>query len=177
MNAFLRYTKKAQSISKMATSATILLPGDEIPASALPKHPNQKKPLTLGPGLRHIPPNTLSTTIAGALVTDNKKNAAWVEYNSGRVCITLSNPSQKPKLIFLPLNPIEICDTALMPSVYKLTLNFIVPSFCRRPSNSYRQYLYRRELQLLHHAQHPPRSPPSPRLRRRHPQDPPSTFH
>jgi exosome complex component RRP40 len=41
--------------------------------------------LKLGPGLRHIPPSTVVTTIAGALVTDNKKNAASVESNSGRV--------------------------------------------------------------------------------------------
>jgi exosome complex component RRP40 len=41
--------------------------------------------LKLGPGLRHIPPSTVVTTIAGALVTDNKKNAASIEFNSGRV--------------------------------------------------------------------------------------------
>ncbi|KAF2021920.1 exosome complex exonuclease-like protein Rrp40 [Aaosphaeria arxii CBS 175.79] len=68
----------------MSVSLTIVLPGDEIPSSALPKPQNQKKALTLGPGLRHIPPGTITTTIAGALVTDNKKNAAWIEYNSGR---------------------------------------------------------------------------------------------
>lgn len=67
----------------------IVLPGDHVPADALPKPTNQKKALTLGPGLRHIPPNTITSTIAGALVTDNKKNAAWVEYNSGRVSLLL----------------------------------------------------------------------------------------
>ncbi|PSN70032.1 hypothetical protein BS50DRAFT_487618 [Corynespora cassiicola Philippines] len=68
----------------MATTLTIVLPGDEIASSALPQCPNKKKPLTLGPGLRHIPPETITTTIAGALMTDNKKNAAWIEFNSGR---------------------------------------------------------------------------------------------
>ncbi|KAF2273665.1 uncharacterized protein EI97DRAFT_383049 [Westerdykella ornata] len=68
----------------MATATTILLPGDQIPPESLPKPTNAKKPLTLGPGLRHIPPNTITATIAGALATDNKKNAAWIEYNSGR---------------------------------------------------------------------------------------------
>ncbi|KAH7126885.1 hypothetical protein B0J11DRAFT_288865 [Dendryphion nanum] len=68
----------------MSLSTTIVLPGDEIPSSALPKAHNEKKALKLGPGLRHTPPSTITTTVAGALVTDNKKNAAWIEYNSGR---------------------------------------------------------------------------------------------
>lgn len=69
----------------MSVSSIIVLPGDEIPRDALPKAQNEKKALKLGPGLRHIPPNTITTTIAGALVTDSKKNAAYIEYNSGRV--------------------------------------------------------------------------------------------
>ncbi|KAH9868235.1 hypothetical protein J1614_007307 [Plenodomus biglobosus] len=64
--------------------ATIVLPGDTIPRSLLPSGTGKKKTLTLGPGLQHIPPNTIATTIAGALTTDNKKNAAAVEANSGR---------------------------------------------------------------------------------------------
>ncbi|KAF2679494.1 hypothetical protein K458DRAFT_314092 [Lentithecium fluviatile CBS 122367] len=68
----------------MATSLTVVLPGDEILQDALPTPTGKKKTLTLGPGLRHIPPNTIATTIAGALATDNRKNAAWIEFNSGR---------------------------------------------------------------------------------------------
>ncbi|KAF2192500.1 hypothetical protein K469DRAFT_731023 [Zopfia rhizophila CBS 207.26] len=68
----------------MSAKSTVVLPGDEIPASSLPKSPNKNRPLTLGPGLRHIPPNTIATTVAGALATDSRKNAAWIEYNSGR---------------------------------------------------------------------------------------------
>ncbi|KAF2197955.1 hypothetical protein GQ43DRAFT_379804 [Delitschia confertaspora ATCC 74209] len=68
----------------MAATLPVVLPGDQISPSSLPKPTKGNKPLTLGPGLQHIPPNTISTTIAGALVTDAKKNAAWVEYNSGR---------------------------------------------------------------------------------------------
>ena len=75
----------------MATTTTILLPGDVVPPHALPTPPKQNKPLTLGPGLRHIPPSTITSTIAGALTTDNKKNAAWVEYNSGRVSLYQSH--------------------------------------------------------------------------------------
>lgn len=70
----------------MAVSLPVVLPGDEIPRSALPTGTGKKKTLTLGPGLRHVPPSTVLTTVAGALVTDSKKNAASVEYNSGRVC-------------------------------------------------------------------------------------------
>ena len=69
----------------MAVPATLVLPGDEIPHHALPKGTGKKKTLTLGPGLRHIPPKTVATTVAGTLATDDKKNAALVEYNSGRV--------------------------------------------------------------------------------------------
>ncbi|EMD65339.1 hypothetical protein GGP41_010248 [Bipolaris sorokiniana] len=68
----------------MAVSPTIVLPGDEIPKSALPQGTGKKKTLTIGPGLRHIPPDTVTATIAGALVTDNRKNAASIEFNSGR---------------------------------------------------------------------------------------------
>lgn len=60
-----------------------VLPGDEIDPSHIPSHP--KKPLQLGPGLRHIPPSTILPTVAGQLVTDRKKNSLWVEYNGGRV--------------------------------------------------------------------------------------------
>jgi hypothetical protein len=65
--------------------ATLVLPGDEIPAHILPTGTGKRKTLKLGPGLRHVPPNTVVTTVAGALVTDDRKNAASVESNSGRV--------------------------------------------------------------------------------------------
>ncbi|KAL5114239.1 exosome non-catalytic core subunit rrp40 [Pleosporales sp. CAS-2024a] len=64
--------------------ATLVLPGDEIPPHALPTGTGKRKTLKLGPGLRHIPPSTVVTTVAGALVTDSKKNVASVETNSGR---------------------------------------------------------------------------------------------
>lgn len=73
----------------MDSSPTVVLPGDLIPPHALPIGTGKKKTLTLGPGLRHIPPDTVVTTIAGALVTDNKKNAASVDFNSGRVCFLI----------------------------------------------------------------------------------------
>ncbi|KAI1841634.1 hypothetical protein JX265_012529 [Neoarthrinium moseri] len=68
----------------MATDSEMVfvLPGDGIDASLIPTHP--KRPLRLGPGLRHIPPSTIVPTIAGQLVTDHKKNSLWVEYNGGR---------------------------------------------------------------------------------------------
>jgi exosome complex component RRP40 len=68
----------------MSSTTTILLPGEEVPASLLPQPTHKKKALTLGPGLRHIPPSTIKATIAGALATDAKKNAAWIDFNSGR---------------------------------------------------------------------------------------------
>jgi exosome complex component RRP40 len=73
-----------------AASTMLVLPGDDIAPSALPTGTGKRKTLKLGPGLRHIPPSTVVSTVAGALVTDNKKNAASVEFNSGRVVGPLS---------------------------------------------------------------------------------------
>lgn len=60
-----------------------VLPGDEIDSSLIPQHP--KYPLRIGPGLRHVPPSDLIPTLAGALLTDKKKNSIWVEQGAGRV--------------------------------------------------------------------------------------------
>ena len=89
--------------SDMATTTTTALPGDCIPNDELPKPVNQKKALTLGPGLRHIPPNTITSTMAGALVTDNKKNAAWIEANSGRVRVSILDLIEIPQVCKLNL--------------------------------------------------------------------------
>lgn len=66
-------------------ASIFVLPGEHIDPGLLPSHP--KRPLTLGPGLRHIPPNTITPTAAGQLCTDKRKNAVWVEFNAGRVCL------------------------------------------------------------------------------------------
>ncbi len=65
----------------MATS-TILLPGDEVPSDQLPKP--KKGTLTLGPGLRHIPPASILATTSGSLNVDHKKSALWLEHENGR---------------------------------------------------------------------------------------------
>ncbi|KAK3695464.1 hypothetical protein B0T22DRAFT_438453 [Podospora appendiculata] len=65
-----------------ATEQPIVLPGDAIDPSLIPTH--KKQPLRLGPGLRHIPPSVIVPTVAGQLVTDQKKNSMWIEYNSTR---------------------------------------------------------------------------------------------
>jgi len=65
------------------STGTFVLPGDHIDSDLLPSHPTL--PLKLGPGLRHIPPHTITPTVAGQLRTDQRKNAIWVEFNGGRV--------------------------------------------------------------------------------------------
>lgn len=66
-------------------SQTIVLPGDAIDDALIPTHP--KKPLRLGPGLRHdASSNEILPTVAGQLVSDPNKNAIRVETSSGRVC-------------------------------------------------------------------------------------------
>ncbi|CAN8100281.1 unnamed protein product [Discula destructiva] len=59
----------------------LVLPGDNIDPSNIPTHP--KKATKLGPGLRHILPDTILPTVAGQLVTDRRKNTIWVENNGG----------------------------------------------------------------------------------------------
>ena len=49
--------------------------------------PIRALPLKLGPGLRHVPPSTITSTLAGPLCIDRKKNAIWVENNTGRVIV------------------------------------------------------------------------------------------
>jgi exosome complex component RRP40 len=65
------------------TTKAFVLPGDHLNPDLLPNRPDV--PLKLGPGLRHIPPNTISPTVSGQLCTDARKNAIWIEHNSGRV--------------------------------------------------------------------------------------------
>jgi exosome complex component RRP40 len=72
-------------------AATFVLPGEPIDPDLLPSAP--KQPLKLGPGLRHIPPNNVVPTVAGLLCTDKRKNAVWVEYNAGRVCLSVPSLS------------------------------------------------------------------------------------
>lgn len=73
-----------------ATEGSIVLPGDAIDPSLI-QTSNKKRPLRLGPGLRHVPPETLQSTVAGELVADHKKNTMYIEYNSRRVRL-LSSP-------------------------------------------------------------------------------------
>lgn len=73
----------------MGLQTLFVLPGELLDPESLPKHP--KWPLKVGPGLRHIPPNTITPTVAGQLCIDSKKNAIWVEFDAGRVshiCLT-----------------------------------------------------------------------------------------
>ncbi|KAL8678234.1 MAG: hypothetical protein Q9186_005381 [Xanthomendoza sp. 1 TL-2023] len=63
---------------------TLVMPGQVIEEDLLPVPQKSSIPLKLGPGLRHTPPSTITTTIAGPLCIDRKKNAIWVENNSGR---------------------------------------------------------------------------------------------
>ncbi|KAG0650423.1 Ribosomal RNA-processing 40 [Hyphodiscus hymeniophilus] len=66
-----------------------VLPGESLDAEYLPSHPTL--PLKLGPGLRHIPPNTITPTVAGQLCSDKRKNAVWVEFNGGRYIPTVGD--------------------------------------------------------------------------------------
>jgi len=109
----------------MATKAFVL-PGDHLNPDLLPNRPDV--PLKLGPGLRHIPPNTISPTVSGQLCTDARKNAIWIEHNSGRV----RSPS-------LPL-PITIATNKPK----------LVHPHCRRPRHSHHPPFLRRRLLRLH---------------------------
>ncbi|KAI9833318.1 MAG: hypothetical protein M1819_003713 [Sarea resinae] len=68
----------------MSSETLLVLPGEDISPSVLPTSSNPSIPLKLGPGLLHIPPDTITPTVAGALHVDEKKNAIWIESNGGR---------------------------------------------------------------------------------------------
>ena len=65
--------------------STLVLPGDKISPEALPLPSKPSASLKLGPGLRYVPPSTITPVLAGQLCVDNKKSAIWVEHNGGRV--------------------------------------------------------------------------------------------
>lgn len=73
----------ADTAGGMSSEPVFVLPGDHIDPEYIPSHPT--KPLRLGPGLRHVPPNDILPTLAGQLVTDRPKNAIRVENSEGRV--------------------------------------------------------------------------------------------
>ncbi|KAH6607185.1 hypothetical protein Trco_003498 [Trichoderma cornu-damae] len=66
----------------MSSEPVFVMPGDGIDPLLIPSHP--KKPLRLGPGLRHVPPGNLLPTLAGQLVADRQKNTIRVETANGR---------------------------------------------------------------------------------------------
>ena len=74
------------SLEPMATG-TLVFPGEVISPEVLPIPTNSSLPLKLGPGLSHVPPSTITSTLAGPLCIDRKKNAIWVENNTGRVVL------------------------------------------------------------------------------------------
>lgn len=134
-------------------SQKLVLPGETIWPDVLPIPSNPNLPLKLGPGLRHVPPSTITATIAGLLCIDQKKNAIWIESNGGRV--RLSNDPQllpKPRIL-------------IMNSVHTPT---------KRPHHRHRSSLLHRLLLLLHNASYTIRPTPATSLRRCHKEDPSS---
>lgn len=63
----------------------IVLPGDQVPPEKIPASKTKEKPVTLGPGLCHVPPSSIVASVAGELRIDSKKRALWVENIGGRV--------------------------------------------------------------------------------------------
>lgn len=63
---------------------TFVMPGEVLSEDVLPIPSKPSAALKLGPGLRHTPPSTVTTALAGPLCVDRKKNALWIENNSGR---------------------------------------------------------------------------------------------
>lgn len=71
-------------------STIVVFPGD-VPSPDLLPNTSTSKTLTLGPGLRHIPPSTITATRAGELCTDSRKNALWIEGTGGRYLPSISD--------------------------------------------------------------------------------------
>lgn len=67
---------------------TLVLPGESLSVESLPFASTPSNPIRLGPGLRHVPPSTVTACLAGSIHIDHKKNAIWVEHSSGGVLVT-----------------------------------------------------------------------------------------
>ena len=65
-------------------SSPIPLPGEDISKKDLPAPKSKSGALILGPGLRLLPPTTVTATNTGTLVVENKKSAVWLENAHGR---------------------------------------------------------------------------------------------
>jgi len=62
----------------------LVLPGDALPVP-LPAPTAKKTAIKVGPGLAHIPPDTIIPVTAGELNVDEKKRMIWVESDGKRV--------------------------------------------------------------------------------------------
>jgi exosome complex component RRP40 len=113
---------------------TFVLPGDHIDSELLPSHPTL--PIKLGPGLRHIPPNTITPVVAGHLCTDTRKNSIWIEFNGGRVSsplpanVTITNDHS----IFQPLETLSLQQSTTHPSTFIMLASRTTPHM--RPYHS-----------------------------------------
>lgn len=74
----------SDSKSRTMTTASMmtLLPGEDIPQDQLPRF--KKGSLTLGPGLRHVPPSGVTSITHGSLHIDHRKSALWLDSPHGR---------------------------------------------------------------------------------------------
>ncbi|PNS15975.1 hypothetical protein CAC42_4376 [Sphaceloma murrayae] len=64
-------------------ASQVVLPGTSIPAASYPAA-TSSKPLALGPGLRAVRSTQIHSVTAGALHSDARKNALWIEPTGGR---------------------------------------------------------------------------------------------
>lgn len=71
--------------------STLVLPGERLPNNILPIPTKEGKSLKLGPGLQQVSPSSAIPNLAGALLTDNRKHAAWIEVPDGRVSCPLKS--------------------------------------------------------------------------------------
>lgn len=127
-------------------SDVLLMPGDEVASHALPK--NNKKPLVLGPGLRHALPSSVQAVTAGTLAADPRKNAIWIDHNGGRVRL----------MTFVLLDCL-------------LTSGAIVHSPCQRPNHRNSASLFTRHVPLQHHTSRFIGQPTATSIRRRDKED------
>ncbi len=128
---------------------TLVMPGQVLSEDVLPVPHKSSMPLKLGPGLRHAPPSTITTSLAGPLCIDRKKNAIWVENNSGRVRT-------------------ERCGRWTV-------ANHLAPAVHSPNQRCHHRYcpsLLHRLVSLLDHTLHHLCSAPSTRIRRCHEEDP-----
>ncbi len=138
-------------------ASQVFCPGDVIYPELLLNQQGSSKALTLGPGLRYIPPSTICAMLVGSVAVDSRKNAIWLETNGhGRVrrfdirflTRTLTKESISPasatSLLQLCTIPLWMSSIAQSPPTHPspLYLSWLLKALAKRHAQCFNQAVW-----------------------------------